>query len=166
MMPNQALARVARANLSKLNDLKYDDQEAGFAGRIQKTLARPLPLTSVAGITDRTGQEGGSGSTDVGDVSWVVPTVGFTTACWVPGTSAHSWQAVAAGGTTIGKKGMVLAARVLAATACDLFQSPDLVRAAQAEHRRRKAGRAYKSLLGPDQKPPLDYRRAPDQSGL
>ena len=55
------------------------------------------------------------GSTDVGDVSWVVPTAGFATACWVPGTPGHSWQAVACGGTTIGKKGMQLAAKVLAA---------------------------------------------------
>ncbi len=99
----------------------------------------------------------------MGDVSWVVPTVGFTTACWVPGTSAHSWQAVAAGGTTIGRKGMILAARVLAATGWDLFQSPTLVAAARAEHGRRLAGRPYQTLLGPDQKPPLDYRDTPGQ---
>jgi aminobenzoyl-glutamate utilization protein B len=101
----------------------------------------------------------------VGDVSWVVPTAGFSTACWVPGTSAHSWQAVAAGGTTIGRKGMVLAARVLAATGWDLFQSPELLRAARAEHRRRLAGHSYQSLLGTDQKPPLDYRDRPGDGG-
>jgi aminobenzoyl-glutamate utilization protein B len=166
LMPNQALARVARANLTRLVDLKYDEHEADFAGRIQQTLAKPLPLQSVGAVSNRTGQEGSSGSTDVGDVSWVVPTVGFTTACWVPGTPAHSWQAVAAGGTTIGKKGMILAARVLAATGCELFQSPDVLRAAKAEHRRRLAGRSYQSLLGPDQKPPLDYRLSPAQRGL
>jgi aminobenzoyl-glutamate utilization protein B len=166
IMPNQALARVARGNLAKLNDLEYDAHEVAFAARIQKTLARPLPLASISRITERTGESAAGGSTDVGDVSWVVPTVGFTTACWVPGTSAHSWQAVAAGATTIGKKGMILAGRVLAATACELFQSPDLLRAAQAEHRRRRAGRAYQTLLGPDQNPPLDYRLGPDQRGL
>ena len=112
---------------------------------------------------DRTGQVG-TGSTDVGDVSWVVPTAGFAAACWVPGTSAHSWQAVAAGGTSIGRKGMVLAARTLAATAWDLFQSPGVLAAAKAEHRRRLAGHPYHSLLGPDQKPPLDYRNAPGRS--
>ena len=150
---------------SKLNDLNYDEQEAGFAARIQKTLAQPLPLASLRRVADRTGQSGGGGSTDVGDVSWVVPTAGFSTACWVPGTSAHSWQAVAAGGTTIGRKGMILAARVLAATGCDLFDSPELLRDARAEHRRRLAGHSYQSLLGPDQKPPLDYRNAPGQAG-
>jgi len=165
IVPNQTLSRVVRANLSQLNDLKYDEQEAGFVARIQKTLADPPSLNTIAGITERTGQGGGSGSTDVGDVSWVVPTVGFSTACWVPGTAAHSWQAVAAGGTTIGKKGMILAARVLAATGSDLFFSPDLLRLARDEHRRRLAGRTYQSLLGPDQKPPLDYRLAPTSAG-
>jgi aminobenzoyl-glutamate utilization protein B len=165
MLPNETLARVARTNLVKLNDLKYDEQETSFAERIQKTLAQPMPLASLSRVADRSGQSGGSGSTDVGDVSWVVPTAGFSTACWVPGTSAHSWQAVAAGGTSIGRKGMILAARVLAATGVDLFDSPELLRAARAEHQRRRDGHAYQSLLGPDQKPPLDYRDRPSEGG-
>jgi aminobenzoyl-glutamate utilization protein B len=160
ILPNDTLERVARASLARLNDLSYDHEETEFATRIQKTLPEPRPLDSIQRITDRTGQ-GPSGSTDVGDVSWVVPTAGFTTACWVPGTSAHSWQAVAAGGTTIGKKGMVLAARVLASTASELFERPDLLAAARAEHRRRLGGQSYRSLLGPDQNPPLDYRELP-----
>ncbi len=162
IVPNQAMGRVVRMNLERLDDLSYDPHEAEFAAEIRKTLTgtRPLPsLDSLSHVADRTGQVG-TGSTDVGDVSWVVPTVGFTTACWVPGTSAHSWQAVAAGGTTIGRKGMILAARTLAATAWDLFHSPRVLQAAKAEHRRRLAGQSYRSLLGPDQKPPLDYRKA------
>ena len=127
-----------------------------------RSLDEPLPLESLKTVMNRKGQVG-KGSTDVGDVSWVVPTAGFSTACWVPGTSAHSWQAVAAGGTSIGRKGMILAARVLAATASDLFQNPKALEDARAEHRRRLAGRMYKSLLGDDQKPPLDYRDAPRQ---
>ena len=81
------------------------------------------------------------GSTDVGDVSWVVPTTGVRTACWVPGTPAHSWQATAAGGTTIGQKGMMLAAQTLAATAWDLLREPSLIEEAKREHRRRLATR-------------------------
>jgi aminobenzoyl-glutamate utilization protein B len=159
--PNETLGRVARANLERLNDLRYDDRELEFAAGIRKTLAQPLPpLESLSRVSDRSGQMG-TGSTDVGDVSWVVPTAGFTTACWVPGTPAHSWQAVASGGTSIGRKGMILAARVLAASAWELFQSPETLRTAKAEHRRRLAGRSYQSLLGPDQPPPLDYREAP-----
>ena len=142
-------------------DLAYDTRETDFAESIRKTLADPPSLASLARVIDRSGQ-GGGGSTDVGDISWVVPTAGFTTACWVPGTPA-SWQAVAAGGTTIGRKGMILAARVLAATAWDLFQSEEVLRAAKAELHRRLAGRSYQTLLDPDQPPPLDYRLPPGQ---
>jgi aminobenzoyl-glutamate utilization protein B len=157
LMPNDTLTQVALKNLKRLNDLKYDDEEKKFAIRIQETLAdRPL-LESIAEV-----EEGGGllskGSTDVSDVSWVVPVGGFTTACWVPGTPAHSWQATAAGGTSIGKKGMTLAARVLAATAWDLFHGPKTLAAAQAELRSRLAGRAYQPLILPGQEPPLDYR--------
>lgn len=106
------------------------------------------------------GGQAGRGSTDVGDVSWAVPTAGFTTACWVPGTPAHSWQAIAAGGTTIGRKGMILASRVLAATASDLFRDPALIESAKSEHQRRREGKPYQSLLGADQTP-LNYRDAP-----
>ena len=160
ILPNDALGRIARKNLEQLNDLSYDDAEVAFATRIRQTLDQPAPLESIRRVESVTGQVG-KGSTDVGDVSWVIPTAGFSTACWVPGTPAHSWQAVAAGGTSIGRKGMVLAARVLAATARDLFQNPAALAQARAEHQKRLAGRTYQSLLGPDQKPPLDYRDAP-----
>jgi aminobenzoyl-glutamate utilization protein B len=160
ILPNDALGSVVRANLVRLNDLHYDDTERAFAARIRETLDEPLSLESLKTVQNRKGQVG-RGSTDVGDVSWVTPTAGFSTACWVPGTAAHSWQAVAAGGTSIGRKGMILAARVLAATASDLFRNPKALEDARAEHRRRLAGRKYMSLLGDNQKPPLDYRDAP-----
>ena len=73
----------------------------------------------------------GGGSTDVADVSWVVPTVGISAATWVPGTPAHSWQAIAAGGMSIGEKGMVVAAKTLAMTAVDLFTDAALLEAAK-----------------------------------
>ncbi len=164
ILPNEALARVAMGNLERLNDLRYDQGETEFASKIGPTLSAALPLESLSKVDDLSGQVG-KGSTDVGDVSWVVPTAGFTTACWVPGTPAHSWQAVAAGGTTIGRKGMVLAARVLAATAWDLFHDPKLVARAREELRQKREGRDYHPLLGPGQKPPLDYRDAPAGRG-
>jgi len=105
------------------------------------------------------------GSTDVGDVSWVVPTTGFYAATWVPGTPGHSWQAVACGGTTIGKKGMVLASRVLAASAVDLMTQPEIVERAKAEQKQRLSGSLYAPLLDKDQKPTLDYRLAGKRSG-
>ena len=160
ILPNETLGGVVRANLVRTNDLAYDDAEIAFALKLRETLDEPLPIESLKSVVNRKGQVG-KGSTDVGDVSWVAPTAGFSTACWVPGTPAHSWQAVAAGGTSIGRKGMILATRVLAATASDLFQDQKTLDAARVEHRRRLAGQSYKSLLGDDQKPPLDYRDAP-----
>jgi aminobenzoyl-glutamate utilization protein B len=160
VLPNQALAKITMANLKELNDLEYAPSDVEFALALQESLAVPDPLESIQYVADRSGTIG-KGSTDVGDVSWVVPTTGFTTACWVPGTPAHSWQAVAAGGTTIGRKGMHLAARVLAATAWDLFSHPEVLAAAKAEHARRLDKQTYQPLLQPDQKPPLDYRKPP-----
>jgi aminobenzoyl-glutamate utilization protein B len=158
LLPNDALSQVALSNLKTLNELKYTPEETAFALRVQSTLAKPLPLDTLADVRDSSG-EITKGSTDVGDVSWVVPTAGFTTACWAPGTPAHSWQAVAAGGMSIGRQGMHLAAKVMAATAWDLFQQPEVLSAAKDELKRRRAGREYRPLIAPDQKPPLDYRK-------
>lgn len=160
LVPNSALAQVVLGNLKALNDLDFTPDERQFALKIQQTLEEPKPLESVGEVVDQTGQVG-RGSTDVGDVSWVVPTTGFNTACWVPGTPAHSWQACAAGGTSIGRNGMQLAARVLAASAWDLYHSPETLAAAKAELRRRLDDRKYESLMQPGQKPALDYRDPP-----
>lgn len=158
ILPNNALSEVTRRQLERLNDLTYTDQERQFAVKIQSTLAQPKPLESIADVINVRG-ETGQGSTDVGDVSWVVPTTGFNTACWVPGTPGHSWQAVACGRTDIARKGMMLAAKVLTATAIELFQSPETISQAQQEHARRLGERAYQSLIQADQPPPLNYRQ-------
>lgn len=160
ILPNNTLAQIAMKNLKQLNDLKYTPDELKFALKLQSTLSKPKPLSELSQVHDLSGTIG-KGSTDVGDVSWVVPTTGFNTACWVPGTPAHSWQAVACGGTSIARKGMTLASKVLAATAWDLFQSPQTIAAAKKEHDRRLGDGTYRSLMQPGQKPPLDYRKPP-----
>ena len=99
------------------------------------------------------------GSTDVADVSWMVPTAGLRTATWVPGTPAHSWQAVAAGGMSIGTKGMLVAAKTLGLTAVEIFTYPALVAEATEEHSARVGPDfVYDALIG-DRDPPLDYRK-------
>ena len=104
-------------------------------------------------------EKGGGGSTDVGDVSWVVPTAGLRTATWVPGTSPHTWQAVAAGGMSIGHKGMMLAAKTLTLSAIDLYKNPEVINIASQELQRRVGSDfSYQALLG-DREPPLDYRK-------
>jgi len=160
LLPNNALAQVAKKNLTTLNDLKMEGDEVKFALRLQESFPDKAAFELLGKVEDAAGKTG-MGSTDVGDVSWVVPTTGFSVACWVPGTPGHSWQAVACGGTTIAKKGMNLASRTLAATAYDLFADPKLVAAAKDEHARRLDGKKYASMLEKDQKPPLDYRDPP-----
>ncbi|WP_419940135.1 amidohydrolase [Candidatus Palauibacter sp.] len=161
LVPNVALGQVMDANLRKVGGVEYTEAERAFARQIQATFegGSSRPLGSEEEI-EEFGVEGvGGGSTDVGDISWVVPTTGLSTATWVPGTSAHSWQAVAAGGTDIGTKGMMVAAKTLALTTIELFQSPDVIAAAWEElTERRGTDFAYEALLG-DRPPPLDYRR-------
>jgi aminobenzoyl-glutamate utilization protein B len=101
--------------------------------------------------------DAGGGSTDVGDVSYAVPTVGMEAATWVPGTPAHRWQATACGGTEIGTKGMMVAAKTMALTAIDLYTDPSLIARAKEEFTKNKGDYQYKALLG-DRKPALNYR--------
>ena len=94
----------------------------------------------------------------MGDVTFAVPTVGFRAATWVPGTPAHSWQAVASGGTSIGGKGMLVAAKTLALTGMQLFDDPKIIQAAKSEFlKKRGEDFVYTPLLG-DREPALDYR--------
>lgn len=162
ILPNNALSQVTMQNLRALCDLEYDEAETRFALKLQDTLDAPRPLSSIHEIEDRSGSTG-KGSTDVGDVSWQVPTTGFTTSCWVPGTPAHSWQAVACGGSSMARKGLNLAARVLAASAWDLYTNPELLQEAKAEHARRTGDQGYRSLMVKGQKPSLDYRDPPSR---
>ena len=157
LLPNEALSRRAHANLERIGGVEYDAEELAFALELAKSLADPSRAIGSEKEIRPFELELTSSSTDVGDVSWVVPTTGVRTATWVPGTPPHSWQAVAAGGTSIGIKGMGQAAKALAATAVDIFLDDELVAEAKAEHARRRKGKPYESLIG-DRSPPLDYR--------
>jgi len=165
ILPNGPMSQAILKNLKELNKLEYTAKDVEFAARLAETLEKPEPIEKVRSVSDRTG-ETGRGSTDVGDVSWVVPTSGFGTACFVPGTPGHSWQAVACGQQTLAKSGMMLAAQVLAATTFDLMTTPDLVAAAKADFTRRTDKQKYTPLIAPDQKPPLDYRKPAKDGAL
>ncbi|MEW5686735.1 MAG: amidohydrolase [Pseudomonadota bacterium] len=160
LLPNDTLGKVMDANLRRVGGPKWTPEETAFAEKISTTLppsgTKPLPASEIAPY--QVGKEG-LGSTDVGDVSYVTPTVGLRVATWAPGTPSHSWQAVAASGTSIGTKGAVVAAKTLALTAADLFLSPDVIAKAKTElDTRRGPGFTYSSMAG-DRKPPLDYRK-------
>jgi aminobenzoyl-glutamate utilization protein B len=161
LLPNEALARAVDANLRRVGGVTYTPAERAFAQKIGATLTGGARDPAEAERVKAFAQSDAGGSTDVGDVSWVVPNSGFSTATWVPGTPAHSWQAVAAGGMSIGHKGMVNAAKTMALTVYDLLTTPALVASARAEfERRRGASFAYRPLIG-ERKPPLDYRVNP-----
>ena len=160
VLPNDTLAQVMHKNLSAVGGVHYTETDLAFANEIAKTLPDDALLAErAAQIKPYTSGVRGNGSTDVGDVSWTVPTVGMSAATWVPGTGAHTWQAVAAGRTPIGHKGMIVAAKSMALTAVDLFKNPALLSAAKDEfYSRRGRDFEYEALLG-DREPPLDYRR-------
>lgn len=160
LLANETLAKVMNAKLNEVGGVTYTPEERAFAEKIYATLISPTEqLGSEAKVQAFDFERPGLGSTDVGDVSWTVPTVGLRTATWVPGTSAHSWQATAAGGMSIGYKGMNVASQTLALTGRELFARPDILAKAKAEFEtRRGTDFEYKPLLG-DRAPALDYRK-------
>ena len=158
VLVNETLAMLVDEKLRQVGGVSYNEYEQSFAEEIYATLNRPeLALGSEEEIQPFNVSLG-YGSTDVGDVSIAVPTVGLSTATWVPGTSAHSWQSTAASGMTIGYKGAQVAAKTLALTAIELYRNPALRDAARKEFDERRGDDFhYEALLG-DRPPPLDYR--------
>jgi len=159
LLINETLAKMVDAKLRLVGGVNYDRSEREFADKIRATLQGPqLPADSQERIQPYKVTLG-FGSTDVGDVSVAVPTVGFETATWVPGTSGHTWQAAAISGTSIGVKGARVAAKTLTLTAIELFQNSELRAAARAEFEQRRGNDfKYESLVG-DRAPPLEYRK-------
>ncbi len=164
ILPNAYLAGLQYKNLQRLGGIRYTNEERAFAEAIRKTMLNPgRPLGSEEKIQpQRTNIT--LASTDLGDVSWNVPTTEFTTATWVPGTSAHTWQATACDGMSIGVKGMMLAAKTMALTGVDLFSDPANVQKARVEFEQRRGNFAYRPVVG-DRRPPLDYRRENPKDG-
>ncbi len=159
LLPNDALARLMDRSLRKVGGVTYTTEERAFAEKIRTTFEPGAPPIERAAEIAAFEMKDAGGSTDVADVSWVVPTTGLRVATWVPGTASHSWQAVAAGGTSIGVKGMMNAARTLTLTAIDLFTDPKLIAEATAEYKTRVGPDfVYRPLLG-NRPPPLDYRK-------
>lgn len=159
LVVNEALAKMMDEKLREIGGIRYTPEEQKFAETLYSSLNFPrLSLGSQQDVQPYAVSLG-YGSTDVGDVSIATPTVGLRIATWVPGTAAHSWQAIAAGGMSIGHKGATLAAKVLTAGAIELFTNPDLRAEARAEfNQRRGDDYVYIPLLG-DRDPPLDYRK-------
>jgi len=162
VLPNVTLSQIMHDNLLRVGGVKYNKDEKSFANKIIASFEYGDNISFQ--LAENIGpfkviRKGQGGSTDVGDVSWAVPTAGLRTATYVPGTPSHSWQAIASSGSTIGQKGMINASKTMSLTAMHLMQNANILKKAKEElDEQRGADFVYKPLFG-DRKPPLDYRK-------
>jgi aminobenzoyl-glutamate utilization protein B len=174
LIANEPLERLMHDSFDRLGPPRFDDEDRALAAMFQATM-RPEDIAEAyarAGIPvepDRALCDlivprhavgtGGAGSTDVGDVSWVVPTVEASGATCAIGTPFHTWQVTAQGKTAAAHKGMVHTAKAMAATAVAALIDPALIEEARADLRRRTAD-AYVCPLPPGARPALDMSEA------
>lgn len=164
IIPNMPLAQVIHKNLEAIGAPTFTAEEEAFAREMQRPLeaefgtkfdkAIDSSIHRIEGPNDNVGK----GSTDVGDISWRVPTGGLGTACMMAGSPGHSWQNVAAIGSSIGEKGILYAAKTLAATAIDLMEKPELIQAARGDFTEKMEDREYFSFIPKGQKVPEKIR--------
>ena len=170
MLSSPVLECAMEAQIMAIGAPEFDAEDRAFAAAIQKTLTaehiadtfwrvgrevdESLPLADfVVPLAEM--RPAGSGSTDVADVSWAVPTVqAYVTTCAL-GTPFHSWQLTAQGKSPAAHKGMIHAAKIMAATGRDLIQKPDLLAEAKAEHAKNLAREPYICPLDPEVMPPI-----------
>lgn len=158
ILVNRTGGAAMQQNLEYLGPITYTEEETNFAKLIQKETGKPqVGMDMAINPLEETQEHPMGGSTDVGDVSFVVPTIrlGVTTA--PKDTPWHSWAVVACSGMSIGHKGMNYAAKALAMTMVDLYEDPKLIEKVKAEFKERKGDYVYKGIL-PDGPPPLDYK--------
>lgn len=174
LVPSRALAELVVKNMREIGLPEYGDKDLKFVREIARTIPKDTKASQMKKsmrpnwrelldklVDDEIPEPWGEGetmhgSTDVGDVSWQVPTLEFGTATWVLGTPAHSWQAVAQSGVGVGHKSLIFSAKTMAATALDLLLKKTYLKKAQSEHKQRTRGKKYKSPIPKEQKPPLN----------
>jgi aminobenzoyl-glutamate utilization protein B len=176
LLLNETVNNVLQKKMEETDAPKFSEEDRKFAKEISRTIPSNsfeeaavtygLDAGVIGAMKDSLLHEGvlpaykseivQPGSTDVGDVSWVVPTGQIGTACMAIGTPGHSWQTVAQGRMGIGHKGMLCAAKVLALGAAEFMQNPELVRKAQTEFKERRASSNYVSPIPDGLKPPLN----------
>jgi aminobenzoyl-glutamate utilization protein B len=156
VLVNRTGSAALQKNLETLGPITYTEEEQVFAKKIQESTDKPqIGLISKIEPMEETLENSMGGSTDVGDVSYVVPTIRLMATTAPNGTPWHSWAVVAAGGMSIGHKGMAYAAKALSMTMVDLFQNPELVSNVKAEFNEKKGDYVYKGII-PDGPPPIN----------
>ena len=158
-VPNHVLEKLCYDNMQAIPMIEYTEDEQEYASKLKATY-KTYGLPGTATMYDKSVEklvtelsDGGNkalndfivplydgyhfsaGSTDVGDVSWQTPAAQIYTVCFTSGSPGHSWQNVSCGKTSIGHKGLLFAGKVLAATAIDLFENPELLKKVRDEFR-------------------------------
>jgi aminobenzoyl-glutamate utilization protein B len=156
ILVNQTGTKLLQENLNALGAISYTEEEQRFARAIQRAvgIAERGAVGEVQPLRDPPPAEPQGGSTDVGDVSWLVPTINLTVTTGVWNSPWHAWPVVATGAMSIGHKGMLYAAKALATTAVDLFENAAAREAIHAEFAKQTAGFVYKPWI-PAGPPPL-----------
>jgi aminobenzoyl-glutamate utilization protein B len=155
LLTNLTGAQALNANLTALGPIRFTEQEQSFAKAIQRSTGVPEKgLNGTLKPLPDTTKPPPGGSSDVGDVSWVVPTIHFGATTGAEGAPWHAWPVVATSGMSIGHKGMVYAAKGLATTAIDLFDDAKLLADVRAEFTRRRGDRRYVPFV-PEGPPPI-----------
>jgi aminobenzoyl-glutamate utilization protein B len=179
IIPNKTLSRVLYDNFKTQELPHYTQEEQAFAAALAKTSLKPPGAEAALFLShakrelaeytknlaekhlcdillpfyDETPEPVFPGSSDVGDVSWNVPTAQIVTACYALGTAEHSWQLVSQTRSSLGHKGLILAAKVIAGACVDILEQPELAEKAKAELEQRLEGKPYQSAIPPEVKP-------------
>jgi aminobenzoyl-glutamate utilization protein B len=164
IIPNLPLSRLIQRNMERVGPPAFSESDRSLASQLQAGLRdqpgfdEKTPLHEAVEALPDKAEAATAGSTDVGDVSWMVPTGGFQTACFAAGSPGHSWQNVAAVGSPIGHKGLVVAAKVMALSVVDLLQDAAAIEAAKADFRERMKDLKYTTRIPKGQKAPEKIR--------
>lgn len=159
LLVNRRGATALQKNLELLGPIIYSPEEIAFAKKIQEVSGgEQTGLNGAIHPLKETAPDPVGGSTDVGDISWIVPEITLVATTAPANTAWHGWSVVACGGMSIGHKGMVLAAKSLAMTMVDLFEDEQLRKEIRLEFDKRKNGHVYKAYI-PDGPPPLPAQK-------
>ncbi len=155
LLVNKKGAEALQKNLEILGPITYTPEEIAFAKKIQEVQGgKQTGLNGKINLLKVTKEDPAGGSTDVGDISWIVPEITVLVTTAPANTAWHGWSVVACGGMSIGHKGMLFAAKSLAMTMVDLFENPQLRTDIRKEFDERKDGHVYKAYI-PDGPPPI-----------
>lgn len=172
-IPNTVLGDLVTNNLREIGPPTYTNEELRWAKQLAESYPKEMKIASLKRLSPSNWEEyidvdldtkiydpkydglPRSSSTDVSDVSWIVPTIFFRTTASTLGSPGHSWQKVAISGMSIGHKGMLYGAKTAAGCTIDLLTNPKLISKAKEEFNKRRGGNVYECALPPNLKPPL-----------